>query len=109
MDFFVPEADDEAEAEEVWHATKNWVEKKRDQVTERRIYSIEYADPDTQRTHAVAVGDDVPGVGEPAQVILESATGTVDVYYLCSPNRGVLGGSPVMVEKQHVQRVEEFE
>ena len=50
------------------------------------------------------VGEIEPLGGETVVAILDSNT-----YLVCTPNRGVLRGMPIMVGKQEVFDVEDFE
>ncbi|TYT60861.1 hypothetical protein [Natrialba swarupiae] len=109
-EFFIPHAEDADEAEEVFEATAKFVEKQRGEVKrEPRIYSVKYYDGDTDQTYEVSVGGNVPKVGEPAISIYESASDSFDVYYICTLNRAVAQGVPVMIGKNNVKRVEYFD
>jgi len=106
-EFQVHGAEDDEEAEEVWQGTRQWVEENRGKVTDKRIYSIRYYDGDDDTTHEVSIGDPVPHVGEPAVAIYESEA--KDMHLICTPNRGVIRGMPVMVGNHDVRSVTEFD
>jgi hypothetical protein len=101
--FFVPAARDDAQAEEVWEATRKFA---RDQlgweVGERRIFRIEYTH-DGQDLVA-QVGEQEPRQGEPVLVILES-----NAYLVCTENRGVARGAPILVGLQTVSKIVDFD
>lgn len=102
MKFFVPEAENETEALSVWKATRTFAEETLGwEVTERRIFSISYRHDGTD--YYVQVGKPDPRIGELVLVILESNT-----YLVCTPNRGVLRGMPVLVGRNEVKSTTDF-
>lgn len=109
-EFFIPHADDNEEAEEVYEETAKFVEQQRGSVTRKpRISSITYYDGDTDQALQVSIGDPVPRVGEPAIAIYESDADTFDVYYICTLHRAVIEGIPIMVGKNNVRQTEYFD
>ena len=96
MKFFIPDAKDESDAEQVYERTKKiagetlgWP------VSERRIQSITFRDK--QQTVQAEVGKTDPITGEIVMAILDSTA-----FLVCTPNRGVLRGIPVLVGKHEV-------
>jgi hypothetical protein len=103
MKFFVPAAKDAKQTEEVWGATKKFAEQNLGwEISDRRVLSIEYVH-DGQNLWA-EVGHQDPRTKEPVIVILESGT-----YLVCTPNRGVLRGMPMLVGHNEVRRVVYFD
>lgn len=110
VEFYIPEAEDAEQAEEVYEATAKFVEEQRAAVKrESRIRQIKYYDGNNDQTYDVSIGDNVPRVREPAIAIFESDDKSLDVYYICTPHRAVIEGSPIMVGRNNVKRVEYFD
>ena len=109
-DFFVPYVDDTAKAERVWQGVKSLMEDRHGwpNVSERRIFRLEYGHDEERQ---------IAQVGEPHQLghphswdydqtldttmaretvvaILESEGGP---YLVCTHNRGVAGGRPILI------------
>lgn len=103
MRFFVPKAKDDTQAQAVWEATKKFAEENlRCQVSERRIFSIAYHHHG--KDYYVEVGKPDPRNGELVIAILES-----NPYLICTPNRGVLRGTPILVGQDKVERILDFQ
>jgi hypothetical protein len=103
MRFFIPEVNDPVEAERVYEATKKFARETLGwNVESRRIQSIDFKDK-KERVRA-EVGKPDPITGEVVIVILESTT-----YLICTPNRGVLRGMPILVGKNEVFNATDFE
>ena len=103
MRFFVPAVKDEADAEMVWEATKKFAEEMLGwEISERRIFSIAYQHQG--KDYHVEVGKPDPRSNEPVIVILESTT-----YLVCTPNRGVVRGIPILVGQDKVEKTTDFE
>ena len=102
MKFFVPHATSDETAEATWAATKKFAEETLGwNVSDRRIFSIRYRH-DGQEYHS-QVGREDPTEGE-VLIILES-----NAYLVCTPNRGVLRGMPILVGKNEAIVVTDFE
>ena len=100
--FFVPKVKDDIQAQEVWKSVKKFAEKTLDwEVSERRIFSIAYQK--RGKTHYVEVGKPAPLNGEPVIAILESIT-----YLVCTPNRGVLRGMPILIGESELAEIIDF-
>ena len=103
MQFFVPAAKDAEEAEQVWSATKKFAEENLGwPVTDRRIFSLTY-EQGGKEFHC-EVGQPDPRNGEVVLIILESTT-----YLVCTANRGVIRGEPILVGAEDARRIEDFE
>ena len=102
MRFFVPVTKDETEAEAVWEAIKKFAEDNLGwEISERRIFSIAYHKHG--QDYYVEVGEPDPRVKEPVLAILESNT-----YLVCTPNRGVVRGIPILVGQDKVENIADF-
>lgn len=103
MRFFVPAVKDEADAEMVWEATKKFAEEMLGwKISERRIFSIAYQHEG--KDYHVEVGKPDPRNSELVIAILESTT-----YLVCTPNRGVVRGIPILVGQDKVGKTIDFE
>jgi len=103
MKFLVPAARSPEQAEEVYEGIKKFAKQTLGwEIESARICSITYKDK--MKTVTATVGGHEPREGEVVVAILESNT-----YLVCTPNRGVLRGMPIMVGKQEVSHVELFE
>ena len=103
MRFFVPAVKDETQAEEVWVSIKKFAEESlRWKISERRIFSIAYQHQD--KDYHVEVGKPDPRNNELVIAILKSNT-----YLVCTPNRGVVRGIPILVGQDKVERTTDFQ
>jgi hypothetical protein len=105
-EFFVPAAHDSDEAERVWQATKTFMEEQHgwNRVTDRRIFRLGYLHDGKHMEAEVGVVHPYGGLvtwdeptgptGEPVLVILESDPAP---FLVCTANRGVLRGEPILV------------
>ncbi len=101
--FFVPHAKSAEEAEEVRAGVIKFVESNGFSVNDRKILRLSYTHNGRDCVAEVGVPQ-IPG-GEPVLVILDAG----DLYLVCTPNRGVLGGLPILVGKHDVYCVDDFE
>ena len=100
--FFIPKARDDAQAQEVWQVVKKFAEKNLGwDVSDRRIFSIAYHKHGND--YYVEVGKPDPRNGELVIAILESVT-----YLVCTPNRGVLRGMPILVGGSELRNITDF-
>ncbi|MDE0484166.1 MAG: hypothetical protein OXI67_16425 [Candidatus Poribacteria bacterium] len=100
--FFIPKAKDDAQAEEVWESIKKFAEKNLEwDVSDRRIFSIAYHKHGED--YYVEVGKPDPRNGELVIAILKSNT-----YLVCTPNRGVLRGMPILVGGSELTEAVDF-
>ena len=102
MKFFIPKTKDDAQAQEVWKSVKKFAEEMLDwEVSDRRIFSIAYQKHG--KDYCVEVGKPDPRNGEIVIAILESVT-----YLVCTPNRGVLRGMPILVGESELKNITYF-
>ncbi len=102
MKFFIPKAKDETQAQEVWKSVKKFAERTLDwEVSDRRIFSITYQKHG--KDYYVEVGKLDPRNGELVIAILESIT-----YLVCTPNRGVLRGIPILISESELTDITDF-
>lgn len=103
MRFFIPAAKDGTEAETVWVATKKFAEEMLGwEISERRIFSIVYHHQG--KDYHVEVGKPDPRNDELVIAILESTT-----YLVCTPNRGVVRGIPILIGQDKVEKTIDFD
>ena len=103
MKFFIPYAKDKKQAEEVLQGIKKFAKETIGwDITDRRIFSLNYTHEGRKYHSEVGKTDD--RVGEKVIAILESNT-----YLVCTQNRGVVRGGPVLVGKMEATRVIDFE
>ena len=103
MKLFIPFAEDEEQAARVYDAIRKFAEESTGwQITDRKILSLSYVH-DGKEYHA-EVGKPEQVTGEVVIAILESNT-----YLVCTPNRGVVRGIPILVGKHEVRSRVDFE
>jgi hypothetical protein len=119
-EFFIPYIPDPAKAEELWRAVKNANEAGWAPFTDYRIFRIEYVhggeSMDAQVGEPHAFGHpltfdydpdyDDPKAGEFVVAIFEKAGGP---YVVCTNNRGVVSGGPILVGLEEARRVIYFD
>jgi len=88
--FFVPYAADDDHSEQIWCDARADLFGLGLPTTRRRIWALAL---DVRQPHSLLhIGRKVPQDEGPAMVILEASR--LDLYYVCTPWRGVLGGEP---------------
>ena len=103
MKFFVPHTPDEARAREKFERIRKLaVETTGWEVMDRKIFSLDFV-ARSKKYHS-QVGDIDEIAQEKVGAILES-----DTYLICTPNRGILRGTPIRVGKEKVSMVVDFE
>jgi hypothetical protein len=102
MKFFVPDVENEEKAERLYQATKKFAAETCWPVADRRIQSIRYKHDG--KPFLAMVGEVEPITGEKVIAILESNT-----YLVCTSSRGVLRGQPILVGKNEVTSVIDFD
>jgi len=86
MKFFIPAAEDAAQAEEVYQSIRKFVADQVGRLTNKRIFRIQFVRDGKQ--YNLAVGDRFEDLrAERVIAILEGR-----IYYVCTPNRGVVRG-----------------
>jgi hypothetical protein len=95
--FFLPPVEDDPElAESTYAAIKKFAEEQTGwRVTDRRIFRVEYTH-DSQE-HVAEVGSADNRIGEVCVAILE----TPECFLVCTRNRGVERGEPMLVGIPH--------
>jgi len=100
MKFFIPHESNESEAEKIYQSIKAQYGNR---ITNRRIHEIHFLHDGKPFT--ATVGQLFFPVNEPIIAILEADPG--ELYFLCSPNRGVVNDSPILAGS--IQNVIDFE
>ncbi len=104
MKFFVPFAADDDHAEQIWRDSRADLFDLGLPTTKRRIWALSL---DLRRPeHLLHIGREVPEEYGPAMVIFEASN--LDVYYVCTPWNGVLGGEPFVLGLNGRGRAIEF-
>ncbi|HEY0413288.1 MAG TPA: hypothetical protein VGD66_09105 [Allosphingosinicella sp.] len=104
MTFFIPCARDGAEAEQVFESVRTFLAEQGLPTERRRVRRLDYRIGGEDQS--VEIGDLVID-REPAFLILRAADEAV--YYVCTPNWGVLRGEPWQVDDDEHTRAEDFE
>lgn len=104
MKFFVPYAHDRAQAEHVWAAVRLWLSDIGLPTTRRRIRGLALEIDGVD--HKLAIGENTPD-GDFVMVILEASD--LDLFYVCTPHRGVLKGPPLPLALHEDWRVIDFD
>jgi hypothetical protein len=103
MKFFVPATKNPEEAEKVHGILRKAMLKHRYETTDLRIYSITFDDNGMRQTETVGKPSETSG--ETIVAIFQSG----DIYLICTNNRGVLRGMPMIAGEWAVTNVELFE
>jgi hypothetical protein len=105
MEFFIPYAKDAEQQTEVYEGIRKFVsESMGADLSPRRIFSLTYRH-EGKNYHA-EVGQTHSLNGEPVIAILYEQMR--DLYYVCTPNRGVLGDIPILAGAWCVERSVDF-
>lgn len=103
MRFFVPNASDGQQAQQLYEGARRFCEAQMQwQTTQRKIYSIRYRHDGVEYLAQVGSLDYSEGL---VVCIFETA----QAFLVCTPERGVLRGSPIIVGCPDCSDVEEFE
>jgi len=102
MKFFIPGASSAEDSEKIYQGIRQFVAGQVGPIMAARIYRIQFSH-DGGRFN-LKVGDIHPQLNEPVVAILEGG-----IYYICTPNRGVVRGTPYMVGRHYDTAVEFFE
>jgi hypothetical protein len=103
MRFFIPDEPDAAKAEERYEAIKKFASNTMKwEITDRRIFRLTFKEEGKECQ--AQVGKQDPITGEIIVAILES-----NAYLVCTPNRFLRRGEPLMVGREEARWVEEFE
>ncbi|WP_271896368.1 hypothetical protein [Candidatus Phyllobacterium onerii] len=90
--FFIPHAKDKDQTERMYESIKEYVGKVSGPVADERIYSISYAHNGKQLHSVVGEKDGVHG----EEVIAILRASQSDLYFICTANRGVTRGDPIL-------------
>lgn len=93
MKFFVPYSSEESPAEHVWQATRDFLAAQGLATNERRISKLAFTRGGEH--HVIKVGGRYPDLHEDVLIILQAAD--APTYYVCTPNRGVVRGAPLLI------------
>jgi len=105
MRFFVPPTTDPAVAEQAYDGIRSFARESMGwDVLDRRIYEIKFRDRSGVLTARVGEVLDLRGERGLVVAILQSNT-----YLICTPERGVMRGIPIMVGANEVEGVTDFE
>ena len=105
MKFFVPWAADDDHAEQIWSDSRSDLFDLGMPTTKRRIWALSL---DFRRAgNLLHIGREVPDDYGPAMLIFEASN--LDVYYVCTPWNGVLGGEPFVLGLTERGRAIDFE
>jgi hypothetical protein len=103
MKFFLPKAKNAREAEQLYEASRKFCEQQTGcKIRDRRVYSLRYRHNGQEYFAQVGSLDYTEGL---VLCIFESEV----TYFVCTPNRGVLRGPPVLVGREEVSDVEDFD
>jgi hypothetical protein len=106
MKFFVPAAKDAAQAEEVYEGIRKFnSEQMGATLSLRRIYRV--VGVHDGKPFTATVGEPFERLREVVVVILLDTSR--NVYFICTPNRGVLRGEPYLSGAHEIQGAEDFE
>jgi len=104
--FFIPIAKSKAEEEQVYSAIKSFVaEQTGASLSSRRIFNLTHREGENQIL--AEVGMEYPKNGEQVAAILYEEKRKL--YYICTMNRGVARGMPILCGEGKVISWEDFE
>lgn len=92
MKFFIPAADNAEQTTRVYAAIRTFVAGNMGPLSPRRVYRLSYKHNGKLLTAEVGKPD--PLVGE--LIVAIFASDRHDLYYLCTENRGVVRGDPIL-------------
>jgi hypothetical protein len=101
--FFVPDASDGAQAEQVYQSVRSCVRGQSPgrTITDRRIYQLDYTYDGQDYRSRVGAVKAVAGLR--VVTILEATNGAERLFFVCTPNRGGTPGLPVYPGSRQVQ------
>lgn len=105
MKFFVPFAVDDDHAEQIWSDSRADLFDLGLPTTRRRLWALSL---DVRRSDwLLHVGREVPDEYGPAMLILEASN--LEIFYVCTPWNGVLGGEPFAMGLTALGRAIDFD
>ncbi len=104
--FFLPNFDDPTKAEDVFAQVRKFNEEEMDAtLAEQRFYQIDYTHDG--KHYVATVGELEQVEGETVIcILLDTKRG---VYFVCTRNRGVVIGQPILVGSREINSVQEFD
>jgi hypothetical protein len=103
--FFLPAATDAETAESNYAAIRQFVAQEMGALDERRIFRIDYAHGGKVRFAEVGQVES----HERATVIAIFKKLDYPLYFVCTPDRGVIRGGPILVGEHEVSRSVDFD
>jgi len=104
MKFFIPNAADEKQALKTYGSIKKFTSYTTGwDINDRLIYGIKYRHDG--KDYEVRVGEQEEVEGNEVIAILESRLN----YFICSQYRGVEAGHPIMIDRNEVKEIVDFE
>jgi len=104
MKFFLPPQKDEKLKNEAYDAIKKFAKETTGwDITDRKIYNIKYRHEG--KDYEAKIGERETRQGETVIAILESTV----TFLVCTPNRGVIRGMPMLVGKEEIISITDFE
>src|SRR5258707_9114019 len=106
MKFFLPAANDAAQAEQNYEGIRKFnADQMGAMLSPRRIYKV--GGVHNGKRFEATVGHPFESLGEPVVAILLDTSRKC--YFICTPNRGVLRGMPYLSGSNEIDSVEDFE
>ena len=106
MKFFITDAKDAAQAEDVYQGIRKFhTQEMGAELSPRRIYKL--AGTHDSKRFTATVGETFERLGEKVIAILLDAKR--DCYLICTPNRGVLRDMPYLSGAHEIHHYEDFE
>ena len=103
MQFFVPKAKDDGQARDLYEGARAFCEQQTGwKTTERRIYALRYRNDGVEHFADVGSLDSSEGI---AVCVFETA----QAYLVCTAERGVIRGFPIVVGRSDTSDIEEFD
>lgn len=102
MKFFIPLAKDKEQRDRVYKSIREFVSQEYGEITDRKIYRIDFRH-DGEPYKAI-VGEETSFNNELVIAILESKS----VFLVCTPNRGVKRGGPILIGKNYSTKPTDF-
>jgi hypothetical protein len=106
MKFFVPAAASDIERERVYESVKaRMAQEMGANFSPRRIRSLQYVH--NGKNYSATVGEEESGgLGLVITILFDT---TRSLYLVCTPYRGIISGSPILVGEHDVRAVVDFE
>jgi len=104
MKFFIPKADVSSDPEKIIIAIADFIQT---DIPERKIYSIEYNH--NSYSMRAEVGKSVDKYYQESVPLVIAILRRGNIYCICTPNRGVTGGEPILVGESYVTKIEYFD